>query len=413
MAAQKNIKVTPYFDLAQVNASEKTIESHKGQKVGYDLLIAIPPNMGNKALIDSDISDPVGFVPTDNHTLKMENADRIYVIGDTTNVPTSKAGSVAHYMAYTLVENLIREIDGYAPLPKFDGHATCFLASGFEKAILLDFNYQVEPLPGKFPFPGMGPFSLLKESLSYILLEKGTAVFQGIIDSYPHGKKVYPSVPKGEPGTFAIPELEPDAGNAPIEAYLEKVAAGINRHAIHTSLAEEFQELRKDRNGFILKTSKNDYRAHAVVLAFGSNVPVELGIYGEAKTVARKLENPADHLNAPTLVIGGGNAAADVAATLSKAKRAVGDTTPVYWGNRMEHFKIDKDVARDLGEEILLGGHIKILQGAHPRIGEVDEEGVERLLVQTQAAEYGKGVNFQQWMSFPMKHVIACIGTQK
>ena len=50
--------------------------------------------------------------------------------------------------------------------PKFDGHATCFLASGFEKAILLDFNYKVEPLPGKFPFPGMGPFSLLKESLS-------------------------------------------------------------------------------------------------------------------------------------------------------------------------------------------------------------------------------------------------------
>lgn len=78
----------------------------------------------------------------------------------------------------------------------------------------------------------------------------------------------------------------------------------------------------------------------------------------------------------------------------------------------MEHFKIDKDVARDLGEAILLGGRIKILQVAVPRIGEVDEEGVERLLDQTQSAEYGKGVTFQQWMSFPMKHVIACIGTQ-
>ncbi len=166
VASRKNIKVTPYFDLAQVNASEKTIESHKGAKVGYDLLVSIPPNMGDKVLIDSAISDPVGFVPTDNHTLKAENADRIYVIGDTTNVPTSKAGSVAHYMAYTVVENLIREIDGYEALPRFDGHATCFLASGFEKAILLDFNYKVEPLPGKFPFPGMGPFTLLKESMS-------------------------------------------------------------------------------------------------------------------------------------------------------------------------------------------------------------------------------------------------------
>jgi sulfide:quinone oxidoreductase len=122
--------------------------------------------MGARALIDSGISDPVGFVSTNKQTLRAEKFERIYVIGDTTNVPTSKAGSVAHYMAYTLVENLVREIDGHPPLPKFDGHATCFLASGFEKAILLDFNYTVEPLPGKFPFPGMGPFSLLQESLS-------------------------------------------------------------------------------------------------------------------------------------------------------------------------------------------------------------------------------------------------------
>ncbi len=166
VAEQKNIKVTPHFDLAQVNAKEKTIESHKGDKVPFDLLVSIPPNMGDKALIDSGISDPVGFVPTNNQSLQADNFKRIYVIGDTTNVPTSKAGSVAHYMAYTLVENLIREIDGHLPKAVFDGHATCFLASGFEKAILLDFNYNVEPLPGKFPFPGMGPFSLLQESLS-------------------------------------------------------------------------------------------------------------------------------------------------------------------------------------------------------------------------------------------------------
>jgi sulfide:quinone oxidoreductase len=165
VASDKKIKVTPYFDLAQVNAKDKTIESHKGETIGYDLLVSIPPNMGDKALIDSGVSDPVGFVATSNETLKAEQFERIYVIGDTTNVPTSKAGSVAHYMAYTLVDNLLREIDGHPPKNHFDGHATCFLASGFEKAILLDFNYKVEPLPGKFPFPGMGPFSLLQESL--------------------------------------------------------------------------------------------------------------------------------------------------------------------------------------------------------------------------------------------------------
>lgn len=161
---KKNIKVTPFFDLARVNANEKTIESHKGQKVGYDVLVTIPPNFGDKAVMESGMGDPMGYMPVDKQTLKALNVDRVYVVGDATNVPTSKAGSVAHYMSYTIVENLLREIDGHEPLPSFDGHATCFLASGFEKAILLDFNYFVEPLPGKFPFPGLGPFSLLDET---------------------------------------------------------------------------------------------------------------------------------------------------------------------------------------------------------------------------------------------------------
>ncbi len=165
VALKKNIKVTPFFDLAQVNGSEKTIESYKGEKIGYDLLVSIPPNMGDKCLIDSKVSDEVGFVDTDKHTLKAKNIERVFVLGDTTNVPTSKAGAVVHYMAYTLVDNIVREIERREIKPTFDGHATCFLASGFEKAILLDFNYDVEPLPGKFPFPGMGPFSLLQETL--------------------------------------------------------------------------------------------------------------------------------------------------------------------------------------------------------------------------------------------------------
>lgn len=166
IAERKKIKVTTNFDLASVNSAEKTIESYKGEKVSYDLLVAIPPNFGSQAIIESNLGDPMGYVPTDKHTLKAQNVDRVFVIGDATNVPTSKAGSVAHYMSYTVVENIVREIDGHEALPKFDGHATCFLASGFEKAILLDFNYDVEPLPGKFPFPGIGPFTLLEETLS-------------------------------------------------------------------------------------------------------------------------------------------------------------------------------------------------------------------------------------------------------
>lgn len=164
IANEKKINVTPNFDLAQVNSDEKTIESHQGQKVNYDLLVSIPPNFGAKFLEGSGLEDPLRFVDTDHHTLKAKNADHIYVIGDATNVPASKAGAVAHYESETVVENLIREIEGQEPKSTFDGHATCFICSGYEKAFLIDFNYQYEPLPGKFPFPGLGPFTLLGDS---------------------------------------------------------------------------------------------------------------------------------------------------------------------------------------------------------------------------------------------------------
>ena len=163
-AGKKNIKFTGSFDIAQVNAEEKTIESHKGDKVNYDLLISIPPNFGAQFIEDSGLGDPMCYVDTDHFTLKAKKFDNMYVVGDATNVPASKAGAVAHYESDTVVENLVREIDGQEPRPTFDGHATCFICSGYERALLIDFNYKVEPLPGKFPFPGLGPFSLLGDS---------------------------------------------------------------------------------------------------------------------------------------------------------------------------------------------------------------------------------------------------------
>ncbi len=164
LCEEKNIKITPSFEIGSVDASRKVIESHKGEEVNYDLLIAIPPNMGSKVIMDSEIGDIMGYVNTDHYTLKAKDFENVYVIGDATNVPTSKAGSVAHYESDIVCENLEREIDGLAPRPDFDGHSTCFIVTGYEKSTLIDFNYKVEPLPGKYPFPGVGPFDLLGET---------------------------------------------------------------------------------------------------------------------------------------------------------------------------------------------------------------------------------------------------------
>ena len=124
LAEDKNVKVTPNFQISGVDVGRKVITSYDGREVAYDLLVSIPPNFGAQCIIDSDMGDPMGYVDTDHNTLKAKNFDRVYVIGDAANVPTSKAGAVAHYEADVVADNLIREIDGQPPWPNYDGHAT-------------------------------------------------------------------------------------------------------------------------------------------------------------------------------------------------------------------------------------------------------------------------------------------------
>ncbi len=164
VADEKGIKVVPDFATSSVDVEAKQIRTYDGRTVDFDLLCAIPPNLGPAVLDDSGLGDGAGYAMTDPRTLRSRNAERIYFIGDNTNVGTSKAGSVAHFEAETVVENLLREIEGEAPLATFDGHANCFVETGDHKAMLLDFNYDIEPLEGSFPLPHVGPFSLLEDS---------------------------------------------------------------------------------------------------------------------------------------------------------------------------------------------------------------------------------------------------------
>ncbi len=124
LCQEKNIKVTGTFQLSGVDPERHVIKSYDGREVNYDLLVSIPPNFGAQFIIDSDLGDPMGYVDTDHHTLKAKKLDRVYVIGDAANVPTSKAGAVAHYEADVVADNLLREIDGQPPRSDYDGHAT-------------------------------------------------------------------------------------------------------------------------------------------------------------------------------------------------------------------------------------------------------------------------------------------------
>jgi sulfide:quinone oxidoreductase len=161
---KKNIKLTTDFGIARVDNENKKIISWEEEEIPFDVLITIPTNMGDEAIERSGMGNEFNFIPTDKHTLKAEGHDNIFVIGDATDLTSSKAGSVAHFQADILYENFLSVIEGREPKAKFDGHANCFIESGFGKGILIDFNYDTEPLPGKYPLPGVGPFSLLEET---------------------------------------------------------------------------------------------------------------------------------------------------------------------------------------------------------------------------------------------------------
>ena len=163
-AKSKNIKITTNYELNAVNGKEKYIESVQGDKIKFDTLVIVPSTIGDEVITNSGMDDGIGYVPTHHNTLKALKHDGIYVIGDATNVPTSKAGSVAHYEADVVVFNIMSEIHGVKPEEIYDGHSTCFIVYSKGTSSLIDFNYKIEPLHGKFPAPKLGPFTLLKET---------------------------------------------------------------------------------------------------------------------------------------------------------------------------------------------------------------------------------------------------------
>lgn len=161
---EKNIEVIPDFYLEKVDNERKCIVSYDGKEVPFDILTIVPLNMGDEIIERSGMGDDLNYVPTDKYTLRSRDYENIFILGDAGDLPTSKAGSVAHFSAEILLENILSAIDGRPLHAKFDGHANCYIETGGGKGSLIDFNYDTEPLPGTFPLPGIGPFGLLKNT---------------------------------------------------------------------------------------------------------------------------------------------------------------------------------------------------------------------------------------------------------
>lgn len=164
MLDQKGIKVETEFLIERADPDSKKIISYDERELEFDLLVSVPLNKGAEVVGKSGLGDELNFSPVNKNTFLSDKFANIFVLGDASNAPASKAGSVAHFAIDLFGENFMRYTKGQELLPLFNGHANCFVESGFGKGILIDFNYTQEPLPGRYPLPGVGPFTLLEES---------------------------------------------------------------------------------------------------------------------------------------------------------------------------------------------------------------------------------------------------------
>jgi sulfide:quinone oxidoreductase len=164
MLAERHIALEGDFMVEHIDTDSRTLVSMDEREVPFDLLVTVPLNMGADFIGRSGLGDELNYVAVDRHTLQAKAHGNIFAIGDASDIPASKAGSVAHFAVELFVENFVDLVHGRPMTHSFDGHANCFVESGNGKGLLIDFNYDTEPLPGKYPVPGVGPFSLLAET---------------------------------------------------------------------------------------------------------------------------------------------------------------------------------------------------------------------------------------------------------
>ena len=146
---QRGIELTTFFNVEEVDPSARVVASLEGEKAEYDLLVLVPPHKGQQVVFDSGLGDVSGWLPTDRHTLHVEGQDRIFAMGDATNLPISKSGSTAHFEAPVIASRIVSLVRGGAPKGNYGGRVLCFLETGNRQATVLRFDYEHPPAPPK------------------------------------------------------------------------------------------------------------------------------------------------------------------------------------------------------------------------------------------------------------------------
>jgi len=134
------------FNMKEVDGKAKVLRSEEGSEAKFDLLVAIPPHRGMEVIEKNGLGQN-GWIPTHRQRLNMEGRENVFVLGDTTNLPISKAGSTAHFEAETLGENIAALVKMGTVTRDYDGKVFCFIEAGKNRATYAMFNYTNPPEP--------------------------------------------------------------------------------------------------------------------------------------------------------------------------------------------------------------------------------------------------------------------------
>jgi len=142
---RRGIVMHPFANVEEIDPGNRVIHTLERESFPFDLAVLVPPHRGSALVEDSGIGDDGGWVPTDPTTLRVRGYERLFALGDATDLPISKAGSTAHFEAPVVVEQIAAAVQGRAPDPErvcYEGTVICFLGVGGGRAARLVFDYQ-------------------------------------------------------------------------------------------------------------------------------------------------------------------------------------------------------------------------------------------------------------------------------
>lgn len=176
------------------------------------------------------------------------------------------------------------------------------------------------------------------------------------------------------------------------EKLLEFWAGVVKKTGLKVSYSERMEKITRLNDGFVVKTSKGEYKTRAVLLAIGRRgTPRKLGAPGEdLPKVVYRLIDPEQYKNMHVLVVGGGDSALEAAMAIAEQPG-----TTVMLSYRSDAFGRGKPKNRERLKEMTAKGRLEVRLKSNVKLITQDRVVIEQ-----------EGRN----LAFPNDAIIVCAG---